>query len=119
MPMFRKKPIVIEAYQFTGIPTTGNTPPKWLMAAVNSAFGDGLKVPGTTLCVGGVVSNFREQTMDIGTLEGVMKASKGDWIIKGVKGELYPCKPDIFEATYEAVGDARVEDGAVASPASA
>lgn len=36
------------------------------------------------------------------TLEGEMKASKGDWIIKGVKGEFYPCKPDIFEATYEA-----------------
>jgi len=39
----------------------------------------------------------------IGTLEGAMIASSGDWIIRGVKGELYPCKPDIFEATYEAV----------------
>ncbi len=41
--------------------------------------------------------------LEIPTLEGVMYASEGDWIIKGVKGELYPCKPDIFEATYEEV----------------
>jgi hypothetical protein len=49
------------------------------------------------------------------TLEGVMKASVGDWIIRGVKGELYPCKPDIFEATYEpaAVSSAAETSGAV------
>jgi hypothetical protein len=41
--------------------------------------------------------------IDIPTLEGIMRASMGDYIIKGVKGEFYPCKPDIFEATYEAV----------------
>ena len=41
----------------------------------------------------------------IQTLEGVMVASPGDWIIRGVQGEFYPCKPDIFEATYEPVGD--------------
>jgi len=41
--------------------------------------------------------------MEIETLEGVMKANKGDWIIRGVKGELYPCKSDIFEMTYEKV----------------
>ena len=39
--------------------------------------------------------------LDIPTLEGLMHASENDWIIRGVKGELYPCKPDIFEATYE------------------
>ena len=39
--------------------------------------------------------------IDIPTLEGTMHANPGDWIIRGVKGELYPCKPDIFEATYE------------------
>lgn len=43
--------------------------------------------------------------MEIETLEGVMKADKGDWIIKGVKGELYPCKPDVFAMTYEKVKD--------------
>ena len=41
--------------------------------------------------------------VEIPTLEGTMTASMNDWIIRGVKGELYPCKPDIFEATYEAV----------------
>ena len=39
--------------------------------------------------------------LEIETLEGTMKANKGDWIIKGVKGELYPCKPDVFAMTYE------------------
>lgn len=43
------------------------------------------------------------QVIKIETLEGVMDASIGDWIIKGVNGEFYPCKPDIFEKTYEAV----------------
>ena len=42
-----------------------------------------------------------DQKVGIDTLEGVMTASPGDWIIKGVKGEFYPCKPDIFTATYE------------------
>lgn len=41
----------------------------------------------------------------ISTLEGVMKASDGDWVIRGLRGEFYPCKPDIFEATYEEVSD--------------
>ena len=41
--------------------------------------------------------------MEIETLEGKIKADKGDWIIKGVKGELYPCKPDVFEMTFEKV----------------
>jgi hypothetical protein len=43
----------------------------------------------------------REYSVVIGTLEGEMRADPGDWIIKGVKGEFYPCKPDIFEATYD------------------
>lgn len=46
-----------------------------------------------------------EKEIDIPTLEGVMHASIGDWIITGVNGEQYPCKPDIFEKTYEPVDD--------------
>lgn len=46
-----------------------------------------------------------EDTLYIGTLEGVMRCEGGDWIIQGVKGELYPCKADIFAATYEAAPD--------------
>ncbi|MCK9370858.1 hypothetical protein M0R04_13190 [Candidatus Dojkabacteria bacterium] len=49
------------------------------------------------------VFSFDEGNLVINTLEGKMTAQKGDWIIKGVKGEFYPCKPDIFEATYEAL----------------
>lgn len=51
-----------------------------------------------------VIEAYRTMVpQDIQTLEGVMHANAGDWIITGVKGECYPCKPDIFEATYEAV----------------
>jgi hypothetical protein len=45
-----------------------------------------------------------DDVVGIQTLEGLVVASKGDWILRGVAGELYPCKPDIFAATYEAVG---------------
>lgn len=49
------------------------------------------------------MKHITDVEMEIETLEGTMKANKGDWIIKGVKGELYPCKPDVFEMTYEKV----------------
>lgn len=74
---FRKKPVVIEAVQWTG-----------KNASEVCSFMGG--VMGTT-----------EHKVEIDTLEGRMHASIGDWIIRGVKGELYPCKPDIFAATYE------------------
>ena len=51
-----------------------------------------------------IISAYQtDEEVEIETLEGVMKANKGDWIIKGVKGELYPCKPDVFEMTYKKV----------------
>lgn len=51
-----------------------------------------------------IVDAFQtDQELVIETLEGNMTAKKGDWIIRGVKGEMYPCKPDIFEQTYEAI----------------
>ena len=79
---FRKKPVVIEAVQFTG----GNHfECKSFIGEQN--YDNTLKYPNIT------------------TLEGTMRVSEGDWIIKGVKGEFYPCKPDIFEATYEALGE--------------
>lgn len=65
-----------------------------------------------------VVRAYRtEETVYINTLEGLMRADPGDYIITGVHGEQYPCKPDIFEATYEPVGDA--EGAATDSTASA
>lgn len=69
-----------------------------------------LKWDGTSECLGAIVNwmghevqNLEDQRLGIETLEGVMEASVGDYIIKGVKGEFYPCKPDIFETTYEEV----------------
>lgn len=48
---------------------------------------------------------FLKNEVSINTLEGTMKADKDDWIIRGVQGEIYPCKPDIFEATYDRVDE--------------
>lgn len=91
MPSFRKKPVVIEAWQWNGeMPDTVNCP-KWLLDDENLMFG----VDGDCNFVGLVIS----------TLEGDLHVSVNDWIIRGVKGELYPCKPDIFAATYEPVND--------------
>lgn len=88
MPIFRKRPVVIEAFQLH--PNDGQTravPPSWLVQAI-------LDKRVHMLDAGGA---------QINTLEGVMSADVGDWIIRGVKDELYPCKPDIFAATYEEV----------------
>lgn len=78
---YRKKPVVIEAIQF-----------------------DGTNHDDIVEFCGGVLSFTRSQELPIiTTLEGDMTAQPGDFIIKGVQGEFYPCKPDIFAATYEEV----------------
>jgi len=82
---FRKKPVVIEALQFTG----------------SNCF-DVLRFMGRTEDIFAAELN-QTDIPTIYTLEGDMTCSVGDWIIKGIKGEFYPCKPDIFEATYEPV----------------
>lgn len=85
MGMFRKKPVVIEAVQWQpDLPPAAF--PDWFWNEV------GMRPESFNSDTGELV---------IRTLEGDMKASVGDWIIKGVKGELYPCKPDIFAASYE------------------
>lgn len=76
MAQYRKMPVVIEAWQNC----LGNDVPDWVMDAI-------------------VITD--DGALLIRTLEGDMKASLNDWIIQGVKGEVYPCKPDIFAATYE------------------
>lgn len=81
--LFRKKPVVINAVLWDGnsetifplAPFTNSTEPPF----------------------------NNEGRLHIATLEGTMVAEKGDWIIKGIQGEIYPCKPAIFEETYEAV----------------
>lgn len=88
MPKFRKKPVVIEAVQWTG-------------HSVNDV--DGMLSFDDWMVAnqGDRQARYVGATVVIPTLEGEMTATIGDWIIKGVKGEIYPCKPDIFEATYE------------------
>ena len=84
---FRKRPVVIDAHQFLpGVP--GQEYPDWYIRS--GAEGQHWMEDGSN-------------NLKIKTLEGVMTASPGDWIILGVKGEIYPCKPDIFELTYEAI----------------
>lgn len=89
MAKFRKKPVVIEAIRFTGINER-------LSAELNTFVGSELAIRE----VNGILC------LVIPTLEGEHIASPSDWIIKGVAGECYPCKPDIFEATYEPVEEA-------------
>ena len=78
---YRKKPVAIEAWKNSD----ENEFPAWVDSA------------GVGREPGGVIL--------INTLEGVMKAMPGDYIIKGIQGEVYPCKPDVFEATYEVVNE--------------
>lgn len=96
---FRKKPVEIQAMQWTGGPAAATPVIEWV-----------LKNDGT--------ARYHEETVTadeghgaytvpehiaIDTLEGTVRAAVGDWVIQGVAREFYPCKPDIFEATYEPV----------------
>lgn len=91
MPHYRKKPVVIEAFQMTEerrrVPGTW---PQWLLRAWQQTSRE---------------NGFWHDAghMVIGTLEGEMRVSHDDWIIKGVCGELYPCAPGAFEITYDLV----------------
>ena len=88
MGMFRKKPVVIEARQFES----------------NNEAGDvNMNDIVTWIFQNGGKAHHDSTDIYIQTLEGEHKATVKDWIIKGVKSEFYPCKPDIFEATYEPV----------------
>lgn len=80
---YRKKPVVVEAWQWDGS-ADYMLAPEW---------------------VNKVVVHWSSKQLHIPTLEGTMIAQPLDWLIKGIKGEVYPCKPDIFEATYEVADD--------------
>lgn len=103
MPQFRKKPVVIEARQLAGLNGDVHDVYRWVEKNTQGSF-DPLadEVPAS-----GVSIDPATGFMLIATLEGVMQAKPGDYVIRGVQGEFYPCKPDIFEATYEAVEVAR------------
>lgn len=92
MAKFRKKPVEVEAIQFTG----GGEAERY---AVERWIYQNNGAPTANWFFNGT----EYVSFNIVTLEGTMEASKGDWIIKGVKGEFYPCKPDIFEQTYEEI----------------
>ena len=97
MPKFRKKPVVIEAFQLTVSTRASNADwPTW----AHCAWDKDREAEGSLFPT---VAGVDDGTLSVGTLEGQMLVSFGDYIIQGVKGEIYPCKPDIFEATYEAV----------------
>lgn len=85
---YKKKPVVIDAVKWDGNKVSEVT--DWISEALDKC----------------VIIRYGNE-VHIRTLEGVMKASPGDYIIKGVNGELYPCKPEIFEKTYEAVEESR------------
>ncbi len=87
---YRKKPVVIEAVQFFNN-KIGSNDPFWSWMTGDCEFSD----------PDGLAYDLRIKTLESGG--GFHEVSDGDWIIKGIKGEFYPCKPDIFEATYEAV----------------
>ena len=87
---FRKRPVVIDAFRWTGDLNQAEDP-DWAVEAI----------------VRGLIAFENSGTPDVAivitTSEGRMRANRGDWIIRGIKGEFYPCKPDVFEATYERV----------------
>lgn len=86
---YRKKPVVIEAIQFDG--ENGRAVIEWIRLGEVDC---GLSV---------------NEYITIETLEGCMKATLGDWIIKGIAGEFYPCKDSIFTATYERVSESEAQ----------
>lgn len=94
---YRKKPVVIDAFKLNSRGLVGED---WFWDAVSE---------GTiiTYCFGKFYPE--DAYCDIITLEGIMRANTGDYIIRGVNGEIYPCKPDIFEKTYELVEREKIE----------
>lgn len=85
----RNKPVEVEAVKFLGVDQGFKERPDWLLKAIY--IDEKIRFFGTV------------DKLDIDTLEGTIQASAGDYIIKGVSGEFYPCKPDIFEKTYEII----------------
>ena len=82
---YQKRPVVIEAFRFM----LDDETPDWFMDALSAR----------------VVTSHEDGRCDIHTWEGVMTANYGDYIIRGISGELYPCKPNIFAATYKPVDE--------------
>lgn len=100
---FKKRPVVIEALLLEN----SDSSIQEAMSFMNLVIDSGLKKIDPEDNEEKILDYFdickNKGGIEISTLEGVMKANFGDWIIKGVNGEFYPCKPDIFEKTYEEI----------------
>lgn len=101
---YRKRPIEIEAWQWNGklLDRCGDLP-QWLRDAKENC--------DLIQCID--LENIENFVIEIETLEGTHVARPGDYIIRGIQGELYPCKPDIFEQTYEEVEEENEELGEI------
>lgn len=102
MSLYRKKPVEVEAQQFTGGAENAKELILWMcfaddLSTTDAEWRAGAHHEGR----GGESDDYDPEHLLIDTLEGTMRADLGDWIICGVKSEFYPCKPDVFEATYE------------------
>ena len=104
MAFYRKKPVVIQSIQWTG----KNQREMFDFLTNSEKENDSVTLEGDTFKVNLVNGGCQVGNLIIKTLEGEMNASIGDFIIKGVSGEFYPCKPDIFEKTYELVESYKV-----------
>jgi hypothetical protein len=94
MSQYRKKPVVIEAVRWNGKLTDLTEWPDWFRTACTDSEESPTLYPDAA-------TMHPQKVLCCATPEGTMRANPGDWIIKGVKGEIYPCKPDIFAATYD------------------
>ena len=104
MPKYRNKPVVVEAFHLVDLSYyTVKEALKFMGQPVNTYRGFGIEQPFDKY----MQIVWKNNGLTIQTLEGDHLAKAGDYIIKGVQGEFYPCKPDIFLATYEEV----IEDG--------
>lgn len=95
MAKYRKRPVVIDAFKWTG-DQHQTEDPGWIIEAIKEGT---VVIPNLDWAI----EKHGKLVMEINTLEGVMTATPGDYIIKGIQGEIYPCKPDIFEMIYEKV----------------
>ena len=99
---YRKKPVVIEAFQYNG-DLKGSDGQYYVPEWAVKAFDNGVLFYESM--------HQKPCELFVKTLEGEMHISVGDYIIQGVNGEVYPCKPDIFEKTYEGVEDEQASEG--------
>ena len=97
--LVRKKPVTVEAMLYDGTSEQKMEVYLWIRDNTQGSY----DFQNTTRPKSGVTINPSDGSMLIMTLEGEMKVSHGDYVIRGVNGEFYPCKPDIFKSTYETV----------------